>query len=1013
VLVRKTVTVLFCDVASFSGLGERLDPESLRRVMSRYFDEMAAVIERHGGTIEKFIGDEIMAVFGVPRVHEDDALRAVRAGAEMRDRLRDLNEELDARWGVRLEARMGINTGEVVAGDPSAGSTFVTGDAVNLAKRLEQAADPGQILFGKATYPLVKDAVRAGPLESFTVKGKRDPVSPLRLDEVQHGAPGLARRLDAPLVGRAVELATLEDAFARVVAEPGLELVTILGSAGIGKTRLAAELVASVGTRARTLTGRCLPYGEGITFWPLVQLLREAGGEEGVKTALAGTDDAAVVADRLRAVLGNASTAGSEETFWAIRRFLEALARERPLLVVFEDIHWAEPTFLDLLEYLVGWTRRASILVVCLARRELLDKQPGWVGPRPNSSLIALDPLSSKEAEALLTGLRDETTISDEAVEQITIAAEGNPLFIEQLVAMAAENGAEGDLRIPPSIQALLAERLDRLSTPERAVVERAAVIGREFTRAQIVSLCPDELQPAVGPSLMALIRKELVRPDTSAATSDDGFGFRHVLIRDAAYEGMPKEVRAELHQRFSALLEETPGLSRAEIEEIIGYHLERAHACRSQLGLDDEETDRLARSGGERLAAAGRRALARGDVPAAVNLLERAAALLDAAGSPDAGVLLDLGVGLREQGDLLEADSVLTGAAAAVEADGDERLGLLVLIERSALRMYRDPGIDLREVLEVAEQATPVFEAAGDDLGVARAWGLVAEAQWGRARFGAMEDVLERALGYAERAGDRRQLTWILGSLARTATVGPRPVDEAVQRCLEIRERAKDEPTVQPVVDSMLAVLAAMAGQHETARQHYARSREALGELGMRLHLASMQIYTGLAELIAGDAPAAERELRRGFTALERMGEHGYFATMAALLAKAVWIQDRHQEAERLTRASREAAIDDDLVSHVLWRGTQAKTLALAGKAGEAERLARESVRLSLQTDFVNMQADALVDLAETLVLLGRGDDACEALDQAVALYDAKGNTASGATTRATLATLLPTRTA
>jgi tetratricopeptide (TPR) repeat protein len=326
---------------------------------------------------------------------------------------------------------------------------------------------------------------------------------------------------------------------------------------------------------------------------------------------------------------------------------------------------------------------------------------------------------------------------------------------------------------------------------------------------------------------------------------------------------------------------------------------------------------------------------------------------------------------------------------------------------------MYRDPGIDLREVLEVAEQATPVFEAAGDDLGVARAWGLVAEAQWGRARFGAMEDVLERALGYAERAGDRRQLTWILGSLARTATVGPRPVDEAVQRCLEIRERAKDEPTVQPVVDSMLAVLAAMAGQHETARQHYARSREALGELGMRLHLASMQIYTGLAELIAGDAPAAERELRRGFTALERMGEHGYFATMAALLAKAVWIQDRHQEAERLTRASREAAIDDDLVSHVLWRGTQAKTLALAGKAGEAERLARESVRLSLQTDFVNMQADALVDLAETLVLLGRGDDACEALDQAVALYDAKGNTASGATTRATLATLLPTRTA
>jgi class 3 adenylate cyclase len=676
VLVRKTVTVLFCDVASFSGLGERLDPESLRRVMSRYFDEMGAVIERHGGTIEKFIGDEIMAVFGVPLVHEDDALRAVRAGAEMRDRLRGLNEELESRWGVQLEARMGINTGEVVAGDPNAGSTFVTGDAVNLAKRLEQAADPGQILIGKATYPLVKDAITAGPLESFQVKGKREPVSPLRLDEVQHGAPGLARRLDAPLVGRAVELARLEDAFARVTTEPGLELLTILGSAGIGKSRLAAELVTSVGNRARTLTGRCLPYGEGITFWPLVQLLREAGGEDGVKAALAGSEDAAVVADRLGAVLGNASTAGSEETFWAIRRFLEALARERPLLVVFEDIHWAEPTFLDLLEYLVGWTRRASILVVCLARRELLDRQPAWVGPRPNTSLIALDPLSAKEAEALLAGLRDEVTLSDEAVARITIAAEGNPLFIEQLVAMASENGGNGALRIPPSIQALLAERLDRLSAPERAVIERAAVIGREFTRAQIAGLCGEGLRDDVGPSLMALIRKELVRPDTSAATSDDGFGFRHVLIRDAAYEGMPKEIRAELHQRVAALLESTAGRVETQIEEMIGYHLERAHACRRELGRDDEETDRLARAAAERLASAGRRALGRGDVPGAVNLLERAAELLEAAASPDARVLLDLGAGLREQGDPLGADSVLTRAAAAVEADGDERLG-------------------------------------------------------------------------------------------------------------------------------------------------------------------------------------------------------------------------------------------------------------------------------------------------------------------------------------------------
>jgi class 3 adenylate cyclase/tetratricopeptide (TPR) repeat protein len=995
VLVRKTVTVLFCDVASFSGLGERLDPESLRRIMSRYFDEMGAVIERHGGTIEKFIGDEIMAVFGVPRVHEDDALRAVRAGAEMRDRLRGLNDELDARWGVRIEARIGINTGEVVAGDPSAGSTFVTGDAVNLAKRLEQAADPGQILIGKATYPLVKDAISAGPLASFKVKGKQDPVSPLRLDEVQHGAPGLARRLDAPLVGRAVELAALTDAFARVAADPGLELVTILGSAGIGKTRLAAELVASVADRARTLTGRCLAYGEGITFWPLVQLLREGGGEQGIADALVGTEDADVVADRLRAVLGEASTAGNEETFWATRRFLEAVARERPLLVVFEDIHWAEPTFLDLLEYLVGWTRRAPILVVCLARGELLDKHPFWAGPRANTSLIALDPLSAKEAEALLAGLREQTNLSDNAVERITIAAEGNPLFIEQLVAMTAENGANGNLRIPPSIQALLAERLDRLSGTERAVVERAAVVGREFTRVQVVGLCAENLQAEVGRSLMALIRKELIRPDTSAAVNEDGFSFRHVLIRDAAYDGMPKEVRAELHQRFAVLLESAPGGAPTEIEEIIGYHLERAHACRVELGLGDEETDRLARSGGERLRAAGRRAVARGDMPAAVNLLERAAALFDAGGIPDVDLLVDLGAAMRDLGDALGAESVLTTAAAAAEATGDERLSLRVLIERTILRMYLFQ-VEESEVLEVAEEATPVFEAAGDQLGLSRVWGLVAETHWMLSRFTAMEEALERTLQHAERAGDRRQVRWILGAMARVALVGRRPVEAGVARCLELRERARGEPTVVPVVDAMLAVLEAMRGRFSEARERYAASGAVVEEFGLKVRRAQLGQYAGMTELIAGDAAAAERELRPGYDALSEMGEQSFLSTTAALLARAVYLQGRFDESERLTETSEHAASEDDLVSQVIWRGTRAKILARQGKAERAEQLAREAVSLARRTDFVNMLADALVDLSETMTLLGRPEEADRPLTEALAIYEAKGNVVS-----------------
>jgi class 3 adenylate cyclase/tetratricopeptide (TPR) repeat protein len=1002
-LVRKTVTVLFSDVTEFTVLGERLDPESLRHVMSRYFDEMAAVITHHGGTIEKFIGDEVMAVFGVPVVHEDDALRAVRAAADMRHRLEELNRELEDAWGVRLQARTGVNTGEVVAGDPSTGSGFVTGDTVNLAKRLEQAAGPGEILIGKATYPLVKDAVTAGPLQSFSVKGKRDPVSPLLLEEVEEGAPGLARRLDAPLIDRVLELAAIEETFDRVEAEPALHLVTVLGAAGIGKSRLAAEAVASIGGRGRTLTGRCLPYGEGITFWPIVELLRSAGGEAGISAALEGVEDADLVTERLRGVLGATSAISSEETFWAIRRFLEALARERPLLVVFEDIHWAEPTFLDLIEYLAGWTRRAGILILCLARRELLDMQPTWVSPRENALVITLEPLSSAEAEALLEGLRAESTLTDRAVERISIAAEGNPLFIEQLVAMAVENGGgNGDLHIPPSIHALLSERLDRLSTDERVVIERAAVIGKEFLRSEVIELCPPELKSTVGPILMTLVRKELIRPDTSAAARDDGLRFRHVLIRDAAYEGLPKEVRAELHERFSAMLEESFGGRLSEVEEIVGYHLEQAFRCRSELGRQDEATAALARHAGKRLAAAGRRALARADIPAAVNLLKRASDLLSGKSEEEGSVLLALGAALREQGDPLSAESVLTQAAAAAEAAGDEGLGLRVLIERSVLRMYLDPEVGADEALEVAERVTPVFEASGDELGLSRAWSLVAEAHWMRSRFAAMEEVLERALEYAERVGDRREVSWILGAMARVALVGPRPVEAGIERCLELRKRARGEPSVQPVVDSMLAALEAMRGRFSEARERYASSRTAVEELGLKVRFAQLGQYAGIAELIAGDPAAAERELRPGYEAFEEMGEQAYLSTTAALLARAVYLQGRFDEAERLTETSEQAASEDDLVSQVMWRGTRAKVLAGQHEAATAEQLARQGVSLARQTDFANMLADALVDLAETLMLLGRQAEAAAPIDEAIQIYDAKGNVVSSRATAA-----------
>ena len=1005
-LVRKTVTILFSDVVTSTELSERLDPESLRRVMSRYFDEMRAIVERHGGTVEKFIGDEIMAVFGIPIVHEDDALRAVRAAAEMRERLSALNDDLEATWGVRLSARTGVNTGEVVAGDPLAGGTYVTGDPVVLAKRLEQAASPGQILIGKATYPLVKDAIKAGPLESFPVKGKAQPVAPLSLDEVDVNAPGLARRLDAPLVGRRAELAWLSEGFDEAVRGSTCRLLTVLGPAGIGKSRLAAELFETLGDRAAWLTGRCLPYGDGITFWPLAQIVREAGGIGAIAGALEGSNDADVVIELVQGTIGpSPAVGGSDETFWAVRRFFEALASSGPLVVCLEDIHWAERTLLDLIEYLAVWIRSAPILLLCLARPDLLETEPAWIAPRPHASVLVLEPLSEPEADVLLDALRGDVMLTESMRRRIAATSEGNPLFVEQMVAMAAEE-ENGELAVPPSIHALLAERLDRLSAEERAVVERASVIGKEFVRREIFELCPPELRPSVGRNLMALVRKDLILPAASANSRDDGFRFRHALIRDAAYDGLPKEIRAELHEHFAAQVEADVGEHELELEEIIGYHLEQAVQCRVELGLLDSATYELALRSGTRLAAAGRRAFARGDVPAARKLLERAVNLLDTHVETRAEVLLDLGAVTREQGDPVRADQVLAEAEALARSSGNERLRMRVEVERSVLRLYLDAGIEARQVLEVAERATPVFEASGDELGLSRAWALVAEAQWFRSQFGMMEDILGRARVYAERAGDRRTMSWILGAMCRVAVVGPLPVDEGIRRCLAIRAEARGEPTLQPVVESMLSVLEAMRGRFAAAREHYSESQRAFEELGFSFRLASFRMYHGWAELIAGDSTAAERELRIGYDALQRTGERTTLSTMAAFLARAVFAQGRYDEAERLTEVSSEAGSDDDPITQAMWRGTRARVVAVTGRSDtEAEGLAREAVELSFETDCVNMQADTLVDLAETLRLLDRGGETTDILEEAIELYERKGNVVSATAVRALIA--------
>ncbi|MGH3023609.1 MAG: adenylate/guanylate cyclase domain-containing protein, partial [Gaiellaceae bacterium] len=503
--MRKTVTVVFADVADSTRLGSRLDPESLRRVMSSYFETASQALHRHGGTVEKFIGDAVMAVFGIPVVHEDDALRAVRAALEMRDGVEALNRELERERGVRIQVRIGVNTGEVVAGDTAVGRTLVTGDAVNTAARLEQAAQPGEILIGEATRRLVPDAIEAEPVEPLELKGKDAAVPSWRLLAVRDTASGFARNLGSPLVGREAELAQMRQALARAVEASTTHLFTVLGPAGIGKSRLAAEFASSVSDTADVVTGRCLPYGDGITFYPLWEMTRELVDEGGdprpaMSELLVDEEGADLIAERIAAALGRSQVPTSaEETFWAVRKLFEALARRRPLVAVFEDVHWGEPMLLDLIEHVVDWSRDVPLFLLCLARPEHLEKRPGWGGGKLNATSILLEPLTGPESNALIDQLAGGDELPEAARLRIAAACEGNPLFVEQMHALFTQDEvSEDQLATPPTIQALLAARLDLLGADERAVIEHAAVVGTRFWERAVVDLLPEEARSTV-----------------------------------------------------------------------------------------------------------------------------------------------------------------------------------------------------------------------------------------------------------------------------------------------------------------------------------------------------------------------------------------------------------------------------------------------------------------------------------------------------------------------------------
>ena len=974
---RKTVSVLFCDLADSTALGERLDPEPLREVLGRWYDEMRIAVERHGGTVEKFVGDAVMAVFGLPRAHEDDALRAVRAALEMQTAIDRLNSSLAERNLPGLSIRIGINTGEVVTGDEAA--TLATGDAVNTAKRLEQGAAGGEILIGVLTERLVRHAAQLEPVAPLDAKGKSAPVDAWRVLSAVAGADSFARRWDTPLVGRASELVALRDELTASASERRCRLVTLVGAAGVGKTRLVSELVREVRDYAGVAAGRCLAYGDGITFWPLTELIRQLGGERAVTDAMGDDPDAPLVVERLR-VLGGNGSAPPEELFWAVRRLFERLAADRPLLVVLEDVHWAEPTLLDLVEHVSRWSRDAPILILCVARGELLEERPQWEGVH-----VRLEPLSTGESTELLAALDGGGILSQELRARVAEVAQGNPLYTEQLVAMLAEEARAGLelVALPPTIQALLAARLDRLDHLERHVLERAAVVGKEFWPGAVAALDGDH--PALGATLLGLVRRDLVEPAVSSIPGEDGFRFRHALIRDVTYAGIPKRTRAELHERFAGWVE-----LRDAGEELVGYHLEQAYRYRDELGVVDDSVRDLGERAGELLTSAGRRALARDDVPAAVNLLERGVALLPRTSSSRGFVLLDVAIALMRSGAFAAAQGALEEALALSRADGDRRLELRTLIEREFFRIFTNAEASTDEITRIAEQAIPVLEELGDDAGVAKAWHLLSEPPVNACRWGERADALEHALEYARRAGDAREAAFVAASLMQAIQLGPTPAEAAIERAQHFLRESEGDRLLAASILSSLAVLLAMRGEFGEARARWAQAQALWDELGMAHRRAIRAIDASAIELLAGDAAAAERELRTGYRMLEEIGEMHVRPTIAAYLAAVLALEGRSAEAEAFADFAKSHAWEDDIVTQVMWRVARAQ--ATAGEAAEAELLVREAVELAAPTDFLDLQATAHLALARVLRDAG-SPEAAEAAARARAVYELKGN--------------------
>ena len=1024
---RKVVTVLFADLVGFTSRAERLDPEDVRAVLAPYYARLRSELERFGGTVEKFIGDAVMALFGAPVAHEDDPERAVRAALAIRDWARDEG------W---VEVRLGVATGEALVtlgARPAEGEGMAAGDVVNTAARLQAAAPVNGILVSERTFRPTRaliDYRAAGPVAA---KGKKEPV---RVWEPVHARARLgvdvAHEARASLVGRDRELGVLTDALARVRAERSPQLVTLVGVPGIGKSRLLYELRQIADVEAELISwrqGRSLPYGEGVSFWALAEIVKaQAGiletditGEAQAKLAemtadvMGGTDEANWGARHLgaRAGLGEgdggSAGGGRSEVFAAWRQFFEALAEARPLVLVFEDLHWADEGLLDFVDYLAGWAGQVPLLVVCTARPELLARRPGWGGGKPNALTLSLARLSDDDTARLIGLLSGRAVI--EAGQQAALLAHagGNPLFAEQYVQMLAEQAArdQGDLPVPESVQAIIGARLDLLAPAEKRLLHNAAVIGKVFWPGAVAALggipgggVPGEV--ALEEWLHGLEVKQFIRRErASSVGGQTQYAFTHVLVRDVAYGQIPRAARAGKHVAAAGWIE---SLARPEDRaEMLAHHYLSALELARAAGQDIANLASAARAA---LQVAGDRAVALNAFAPAAGYYRAALALWPQdARRERAGLLRLLGTVRFEAGDLSGGQAVLAEGAEVAAATGLPAVGARIRVLLAEINAQQ--GRSLAETLLECEAATADLESEGDREGLAEAWLLAGKLHFWLGDWPADQQALERALDYARQSGNHRVQMRTSNWLVYAMLTLPIPADAAIARAEQLLQSASGDPWAEANIGWASSLLYAYVGRFADARVALARGQSMFASSGMKLEWARGAQIAGLIELVAGDPTAAERVLREGYEAFRAMGERSHLSTTAGMLAEAVYLQGRLDEAQQLTEEAEAAATPDDFDAQAWWRATRAKLLARRGQFPAAHRLAAEATALVSETSYAHLQAQTLMAKAEVNRLAGARDQAEASLRAALRIYEDRHAAALAGQATAALASL------